>query len=94
MTLAMIFFAATWFSVVHKKRLKNRYLNTHHTLGSLGVLFAIIGLVIGIIMVRRLGLGHIRVAHSLLATVDLVLGALAIVLIAATVLVGLAYVLP
>jgi hypothetical protein len=122
MTMAMIFFAATWFSVVHRKRLKSRYLNVHHTLGSLGVLFAIIGLVIGTIMVGRLESGHIRVAHSMLATADLVLGflalavglvflsrkelkrktrkphiylgALAIVMMAATVLAGLAYVFP
>ncbi len=122
MTLALIFFVATWFSVVHRKRLKNRYLNIHHTLGSLGVLFAIVGLVIGIIMVGRLESGHIRVAHSMLATADLVLGILAlavgqvflakkelkrkvrkphiylgasaIVMMAATVLAGLAYVFP
>lgn len=74
MSLAMIFFAATWFSVVYKKRLKKKYLMTHHSLGSLGVLFAIIGLGIGIYMVAQLESGHIRVGHSMVAVADLVLG--------------------
>ena len=74
MSLAMIFFAATWFSVVYKKRFGKKFLMTHHSLGSLGVFFAIIGLGIGIYMVAQLESGHIRVGHSMLATADLLLG--------------------
>ncbi|UCC92427.1 MAG: hypothetical protein JSW25_07065 [Thermoplasmata archaeon] len=74
MSLAMIFFAATWFSVVYKKRFGKKFLMTHHSLGSLGVLFAIIGLGIGIYMVAQLESGHIRVGHSMVAVADLALG--------------------
>ncbi len=74
MSLAMIFFAATWFSVVYKKRFGKKFLMTHHSLGSLGVLFAIIGLGIGIYMVAQLESGHIRVTHSVIAVLDLILG--------------------
>ena len=74
MSLAMIFFAATWFSVVYKKRLRKKFLDYHHYIGSAGVFFAIIGLVIGIVMVRQLDSGHIRVTHSVIALVTLILG--------------------
>jgi hypothetical protein len=74
MSLAMILFAATWFSVVYKKRLKKRFLEYHHIIGSVGVLSAIAGLVIGIIMVGQLDSGHVRVPHSIIASVTLVLG--------------------
>ena len=74
MSLAMVFFAATWFSVVYKKRLKKGFLMTHHSLGSIGVLFAIIGLGIGIYMVGQLESGHVRITHSVFAVVDLILG--------------------
>lgn len=74
MSLAMIFFAATWFSVVYKKKFGKKFLTTHHTLGSIGVLFAVIGLSIGVYMVAQLNAGHLRVAHSIFATADLVLG--------------------
>ncbi len=74
MSLAMIFFAATWFSVVYKKRFGKRFLMTHHSLGSLGVFFAIIGLGIGVYMVAQLESGHIRVTHSAFAVADLALG--------------------
>ena len=74
MSLAMIFFAATWFSVVYKKRLRKKFLDYHHYIGSAGVFFAIIGMVIGIVMVRQLDSGHIRVTHSVIALVTLILG--------------------
>ena len=74
MSLAMVFFAATWFSVVYKKRFGKKFLMTHHSLGSLGVLFAIIGLGIGVYMVAQLESGHIRIGHSVLAVLDLALG--------------------
>jgi hypothetical protein len=74
MSLAMIFFAATWFSVVYKKRFGKKFLMTHHSLGSLGVFFAIIGLGIGVYMVAQLESGHIRIGHSVLAVTDLALG--------------------
>jgi hypothetical protein len=60
--------------VVYKKKLKKKFLNTHHTFGSLGVLFAVIGLSIGVYMVAQLNMGHLRVAHSIFATADLLLG--------------------
>jgi len=74
MSLAMIFFAATWFSVVYKKRLKKRFLMAHHSLGSIGVLCAVVGLGIGVYMVGQLEQGHIRIAHSAFAVADLALG--------------------
>ncbi len=74
MSLAMVFFAATWFSVVYKKRFGKKFLMTHHSLGSMGVLFAVIGLGIGIYMVAQLESGHVRVAHSAFAVADLALG--------------------
>lgn len=74
MSLAMIFFGATWFSVVYKKKLKKKFLMTHHNLGSAGVFCAIIGLGLGIYMVAQLGQGHIRITHAMVATADLVLG--------------------
>lgn len=73
MGAATISFVLTWFTVVYKKRLKKKFLDHHHTVGSIGVLFAIIGLVLGIYMVGQLDSGHIRVTHSLLATITLVL---------------------
>ena len=79
MSLAMALFTATWFSVMYKRRLKKRYLPTHHLLGSVGVLFAVVGLVIGVYMVGQLESGHIRIAHSAVAVVDLVLGVAALV---------------
>jgi hypothetical protein len=74
MSLAMAFFAATWFSVVYKKRFGKKFLMTHHSLGSTGVFFAIIGLGIGVYMVAQLDSGHIRVTHSVFAVTDLLLG--------------------
>ena len=122
MSLAMIFLAAAFFCVVHKKRLKKRYLRYHHWLGTTGVAFATIGLIIGVYMVAQLESGHIRVAHSVIASIDLVLaftalamgivfqrrrdmkrrirkphmyvGALAILMMAVTVIVGVMYVFP
>jgi hypothetical protein len=75
----MAFFATTWFSVVYKKRLKKKFLEYHHTFGSIGVLFAIVGLVIGIVMVARLDSGHVRVAHSVIAVATLVLSLVTLV---------------
>ncbi len=73
MSLAMIFLAAAFFCVVYKKRLKRKYLNYHHWLGTTGVGFAVIGLMIGLYMVAQLESGHLRVAHSIIASIDLVL---------------------
>jgi len=122
MSLAMIFFAAAFFCVVYKKKLKKKYLGYHHNLAQAGVGFAIIGLIIGVYMVAQLESGHIRVTHSILATLDLVLaftalglgfvflgrkdlkrkvrkphmyvGALAMLMMAVTVIVGVMYVFP
>jgi len=122
MSLAMIFLAAAFFCVVYKKRLKKRYLKYHHWLGTTGVAFATIGLIISVYMVAQLESGHIRVAHSVIASIDLVLaftalamgivfqtrkdmkrkvrkphmyvGALAMLMMAVTVIVGVMYVFP
>jgi hypothetical protein len=122
MSLAMIFFAAAFFCVVYKKKLKKKYLGYHHNLAQAGVGFSIIGLIIGIYMVAQLESGHIRVTHSILAVTDLVLafialslgyvfqrrkdmkrkvrkphmyvGALAMLMMAVTVIVGVMYVFP
>ena len=122
MSLAMIFFAAAFFCVVYKKRLKKRYLGYHHNLAQTGVGFATIGLIIGVYMVAQLESGHLRVGHSIIASIDLVLaftalamgmvflmrkdmkrkirkphmyvGALAMLMMAVTVIVGVMYVFP
>ncbi|NOQ53120.1 MAG: hypothetical protein GQ558_00790 [Thermoplasmata archaeon] len=122
MSLAMIFLAAAFFCVVYKRRLKKKYLNYHHWLGTIGVAFATIGLIIGVYMVAQLESGHIRVAHSTIASIDLALaftalamgivfqrrrdmkrkirkphmyvGALAMLMMAATVIAGVMYVFP
>jgi hypothetical protein len=122
MSLALIFLAAAFFCVVYKKKLKKKYLDYHHWLGTTGVAFATIGLIIGVYMVAQLESGHIRVAHSVIASIDLVLaftalamgivfqgrkdlkrkirkphmyvGALAMLMMAVTVIVGVMYVFP
>ncbi|MCK5254053.1 MAG: hypothetical protein KAQ96_13930 [Thermoplasmata archaeon] len=122
MSLAMVFFAAAFFCVVYKKKLKKKYLCYHHNLAQTGVGFATIGLIIGVYMVAQLESGHIRVAHSVIATIDLALaftalgmgmvflmrkdmkrkirkphiyvGALAMLMMAVTVIVGVMYVFP
>ncbi len=122
MSLAMIFLAAAFFCVVYKRKLKKKYLDYHHWLAQAGVGFATIGLIIGVYMVAQLESGHIRVAHSLIASIDLVLaftalamgivfqrrkdmkrkirkphmyvGAIAMLMMAVTVIVGVMYVFP
>jgi hypothetical protein len=71
MSMAMIFLIAAMFCVVYKKNLKKRYLRYHHILGSSGVVSAIVGLIIGVYMVAQLEAGHVRIAHSVLAVLDL-----------------------
>lgn len=122
MSLAMVFFAAAFFCVVYKKKLKKKYLSYHHNLAQTGVGFATIGLIIGVYMVAQLESGHIRVAHSVIASIDLALaftalgmgmvflmrkdmkrkirkphiyvGALAMLMMAVTVIAGVMYVFP
>jgi hypothetical protein len=78
MGLATIFFVITWFTVVYKKKLKKKYLNVHHTTGTLGVLFAIIGLVIGFYAVAQLEAGHFRIIHAWLGGADIAVGLLTV----------------
>jgi hypothetical protein len=80
MGLATIFFVITWFTVVHKKRLKKKYVDIHHSVGFLGVLFAIIGLGIGFYMVADLDQGHFRIVHAFLGGTDIALGLVVITL--------------
>jgi hypothetical protein len=71
MSLAMTFLMAAMFCVVYKKNLKKKYLGYHHYLGTLGLVSATVGLIIGIFMVNQLESGHIRIVHSALALLDL-----------------------
>ena len=80
MSLAMIFLMAAMFCVVYKRNLKKKYLGYHHYLGTSGVVSAIIGLIIGIYMVGQLESGHIRIVHSALALLDLVVAFIALYL--------------
>jgi hypothetical protein len=80
MSLSMIFLTAAMFCVVYKRNLKKKYLSYHHYLGTLGVVSAIIGLIIGIYMVNQLDSGHIRILHSGLAVLDLIVAIVALVL--------------
>lgn len=78
MASAAILFVVTWFTVVHKKRLKKRFLNIHHWTGTAGFLCAAAGAVIGLYMVSKLGQGHFRILHAYLGVSTIVAGILAV----------------
>jgi hypothetical protein len=80
MSMAMIFLLAAMFCVVYKRNLKKKYLGYHHYLGTSGVFSAIIGLGIGVYMVQQLESGHIRIAHSAVAVLDLAVAIIALYL--------------
>lgn len=79
MASAAILFVVTWFTVVHKKRLKKGFLNVHHWTGTAGFLCAAAGAVIGLYMVSNLGQGHFRILHAYLGVSTVVAGILVVI---------------
>jgi hypothetical protein len=73
MSVGLMLLVTAFFCVVYKRKLRKRYVNVHHSLASAGVVCAIIGTVIGFIMVGRLDQGHFRVLHAILGGTDIVL---------------------